>query len=332
MRIVYCIERITGTGGLQHILIDKMNYLADHTCHEIILMTVWHNEKPLAYPLSNNVRRVELNVPKHLYPMAMHRFNSMMKKLNPEVCIVFRAVGAFLASFTSWKGRIIYESHQPLETMNHRWVYPLMMNKIDTAVCLTHGDARNFPKVKHVEVIPNFTEIKADRLPDYSAKNVVFVGRDCPEKDIPRLHRIWDEIQETHPDWKLSIHHNTKDIVKAYLEGSILVMTSKAEGFPLVLIEAMSCGLPCIAFNCPYGPSEIIEDGKTGYLIPYDNDKAFIEKLDYLMNNPEERERMGKEGQKCAKRFNKSEIMNKFLKVFGGQRVKVKGQRSEVRG
>ena len=63
MRIVYVIERLSGTGGLQRILTEKMNYLAEHTAHEVVLMTVWHDDRALPYTISPQVRRIRLNVP-----------------------------------------------------------------------------------------------------------------------------------------------------------------------------------------------------------------------------------------------------------------------------
>lgn len=326
MRIVYCIERITGTGGLQRILIDKMNYLAEHTAHDIVLMTVWHTDRPLAFPLSKRIRCIHLNVPCcfALLPMALSRFNKQMERLQPDNCIVFRAVGAFLAAFTTWKGRMIFESHTPLEHMNHKWLYPLMMKKIDTVVCLTQGDARNFTKAKRTVVIPNYCALNTDNaITNYSSKKVVSMGRDSEEKDFPRMRRIWAEASKQHPDWTLDIHHNTQDVVAAYTSGSIYLMTSKFEGFPLTLLEAQTCGLPVIAFDCPHGPRDIIHDGKDGFLIPYgkgitpeESDRLFIEKLSFLMEHPEQRQAMGQAAQLSAAQFRKPEIMNLWLKLF----------------
>jgi glycosyltransferase involved in cell wall biosynthesis len=93
-------------------------------------------------------------------------------------------------------------------------------------------------------------------------------------------------------------------------------MTSRFEGFPLVLIEAMQCGLPIVAFDCPQGPREIIENGKTGFLIPYNDDALFIEKLTYLMEHPEEREKMGRAAKESVKRFDKEKIMNQWKELL----------------
>ena len=93
-------------------------------------------------------------------------------------------------------------------------------------------------------------------------------------------------------------------------------MTSRFEGFGLVLIEAMLCGLPCIAFDCPYGPREIIKDGENGFLIPYDDDDLFIKKLTYLMEHPEERERLGKAAQQVAAKYDKIQIMNQWKELL----------------
>lgn len=314
MFIVYCIESICAKGGMERIIIDKMNWLAENTKYEIILMTIWkHRDSTIsAFPLNKKVKVIELNVPKGLYPLAIWRFNRTIKKLNPNWCILFHALGALLSICSTWKGRLLYESHTPLFSMNHQWLYPLMMKKIQTVVCLTKGDANNFAKAKRVVVIPNFCNIRTETKPYYNTKSVISMGRECKEKDFPRMKRLWKNISEKYPDWQLQIHHNTTDVVKAYTSGSIFIMTSRFEGFGLVLIEAMQCGLPCVAFDCPYGPREIIQDGENGFLIPYEDDALFIEKLTYLMEHPEERERMGKAAQKIAVKYDKLKIMDQW--------------------
>ncbi|MBR3521027.1 MAG: glycosyltransferase [Prevotella sp.] len=327
MRIVYVVENITGVGGLQRILIDKMNYLAEHTMHEIVLMTVWHADREPHFPISPAVRFVHLNVPRSIafLPLALWRFRKRIRRLNPDVTIQLRAVGAFLTLFSGWHGPTIMEMHSARQAMNHRWLYPLVERRLDAIVCLTNGDARNYPNARRVEVIPNFSTLPplGEGLGGASLRHVVWVGRDCPEKNLPRLRRIWAEIEKTHPDWTLDIHHNTSDIVGAYAKASISVLTSKAEGFSLTTLEAQQMGLPVVAFDCPYGPSDIVIDGETGYLIPLtvngseqEADRMFVEKLTYLMDHPEIRQKMGTAAQKASQRFNKERIMNQWLKLF----------------
>lgn len=330
------MENITGVGGLQRILIDKMNYLAEHTMHEIVLMTVWHADREPHFPISPAVRFVHLNVPKSIafLPLALWRFRKRIRRLNPDVTIQLRAVGAFLTLFSGWHGPTIMEMHSARQAMNHRWLYPLVERRLDAIVCLTNGDARNYPNARRVEVIPNFSTLPpleegrggaspCDGRAGASPRHVVWMGRDCPEKDLPRLRRIWAEVQKTHPDWTLDIHHNTSDVVGAYTAGSIFVLTSKAEGFSLTTLEAQQMGLPVVAFDCPYGPSDIVIDGETGYLVPLtidgseqEADRMFVEKLTYLMDHPEVRQKMGTAAQKASQRFNKERIMNQWLKLF----------------
>ena len=327
MRIVYVVENITGVGGLQRILIDKMNYLAEHTMHEIVLMTVWHADREPHFPISPAVRFVHLNVPKSMafLPLALWRFRKRIRRLNPDVTIQLRAVGAFLTLFSGWHGPTIMEMHSARQAMNHRWLYPLVERRLDAIVCLTNGDARNYPNARRVEVIPNFSTLPllGEGRGGASPRHVVWMGRDCPEKNLPRLRRIWAEIEKTHPDWTLDIHHNTSDIVGAYAKASISVLTSKAEGFSLTTLEAQQMGLPVVAFDCPYGPSDIVIDGETGDLIPLtvngseqEADRMFVEKLTYLMDHPEARQEMGTAAQKASQRFNKERIMNQWLKLF----------------
>lgn len=322
MRLAYIIEKLSGIGGMERILIDKINYLAEHTANELVLVLIWHDKNDIAYPLNNKVKVVRLNVPnipKLLSPklLALYRFNKVIKRIAPDITVYVWTAAAFIAAHTSWKGKSIFESHQPLSTMKHKRIIKSASKNVDVTVCLTHGDALEFKGIaKSTEIIPNFTNFPKDATSDCKAKNVIFVGRDSKEKDIPRLKRLWNIVKEEHKDWTLTFHHNTKDIVRAYLNGSILVMTSKFEGFSIVLIEAMSCGIPSVAFDCPYGPRDIINNGKTGFLIPYDDDQMFIDKLSLLMANEDIRIKMGKEAKLASSYYQPAPIMSQWLKLF----------------
>ena len=93
-------------------------------------------------------------------------------------------------------------------------------------------------------------------------------------------------------------------------------MSSRYEGFGLVLAEAMSCGLPCISFDCPYGPRVIISDGEDGLLVENGNIKDLVRKIESLMANPKLRETMGSMAIKNISRFNPHTIMSKWINLF----------------
>jgi glycosyltransferase involved in cell wall biosynthesis len=84
----------------------------------------------------------------------------------------------------------------------------------------------------------------------------------------------------------------------------------------MTLIEAMSCGVPCISFDCPHGPRNIITDGKNGYLVEPYNIEALAERICHLIENEELRKEMGKEARKRAEDFTIDDIMGKWIKLF----------------
>src|SRR5690606_23651864 len=114
------------------------------------------------------------------------------------------------------------------------------------------------------------------------------------------------KVFEKHPEWELhfygkenlefldtrNLKYNiyffplVRNIVEKYLASSFYVMSSRFEGFGMVLIEAMEYGLPCVSFNCDYGPSDIISDGIDGFLVEKENTDALAEKILYLIENP----------------------------------------------
>ncbi len=349
MRILYVIEKLSGTGGLQRILTDKMNYLAEHTAHEVVLMTVWHSKEEPTFKLSDKIRRIKLNVPllniKGGYiasmPLALHRFNKYIKRANPDICIFFRAMGAFLITATNWKGKKIFEAHTDYKHSNHNWLYPLMQKKADVIVCLTNGDSKNYSAAKRVEVIPNFTTMQSDSKAPLTSKRCIAVGRLCKEKNFSRLVCLWNSIHRLQPEWTLDIYGdgeeksalqelindmklndcielcgNTDNIKEEYLQSSILLMTSETEGMPMTLLEAMACGLPSVAFDCSHGPADIIRDGETGFLVPYNDDSIFIDKTILLMKDQGTRMVLADNAHNRAKLYQPAQIMSLWLKLF----------------
>jgi glycosyltransferase involved in cell wall biosynthesis len=150
---------------------------------------------------------------------------------------------------------------------------------------------------------------------------------------------IWSQVNEKHPDWQLRIYGDgelkeqympiiqgmdanihvfppTPAIMEKYFESSILILTSLYEPFGLVLPEAMSCGLPVVAFDCPYGPAEIITDGVDGFLILDRNIEAFADRVCQLIEDEALRKKMGKAGVLSSMRYSPEKIMPQWKSLF----------------
>lgn len=338
---------MSGYGGMERIFTDKMNWLCQQPDVEVELMLVWKDPLPLAYNLDSRVKVVRLNVSYIkrgvAFPFALFLYNKFVAKYKPDVTILSWVMGAFLAAYGKKCGKVIYESHLAATRMTHGWLQTKLQPRVDAVVTLTSRDAKNYPAARRVEVIPNFTNLQSTASADYTHKRCVAVGRLVYQKNYPRMIEIWKHISKKHPNWVLDIygegeerelieksireaglggkvfmHGNTQDVVSALQSASIYLMTSMMEGFPLALVEAMTCGLPIVAFNCNYGPSEVIVNGKTGFLVPYDDDSAFVESLQTLMNDEQLRKDMGEAAQKEVDRFSRETIMHKWLTLFQG--------------
>lgn len=350
MRIVYVIEKISTIGGLERILISKMNALSEQADIEVCLMTIWHDPLPPAYTLHPDIKIIPLDIylPPVPYgyilslPFVVRAFNKSINALCPDVTVYFRAVGSFLSKFSSWRGYRVYESHLSRSHSNHRWLQNIMERNVDTIVCLTHGNAQEFKQCKDIRVIPNFTDMPIpETQPQYCAMRCISIGRLDTIKNHIRMLHIWHEFLQTHPAWELHLygdgpmrrtieqeikrlnishnvilHGNVTDIAIAYLSASMMVMTSRSEGFPMSIIEAMTHALPVVAFDCPHGPSEIIVDGYNGFLVNYDDDKEMIDRMARLADSKELRRTMGQNAQQSIERYNKENIINMWTNLF----------------
>jgi glycosyltransferase involved in cell wall biosynthesis len=115
---------------------------------------------------------------------------------------------------------------------------------------------------------------------------------------------------------RITIYKPTSDIWREYQQSDIYVLTSLREAFGMVLIEAMSYGLPCIAFDSPFGPAEIITDGVNGRLVPVGNESALTDSLRWLMTHDDERLRMGRQARESIRRFEIDAVMKRWQELF----------------
>jgi len=208
-------------------------------------------------------------------------------------------------------------------------------------VTLTQADAKAWSKAPHVRVIPNFTKFIVPQSSSCEVHRVIAIGRLTYQKGFDRLIDAWTIVNRRHPDWKLdifgegirrealnkqirnndleksvTIHPFTKNIAQEYLNSSIFALSSNYEGFVLVLLEAMGCGLPCVAFDCPNGPAETIRNGEDGFLVENGNIKEFAEALCHFIEHEEERKSFGHRARKNIERYAPEVIMPMWEKLF----------------
>jgi len=181
---------------------------------------------------------------------------------------------------------------------------------------------------------------------DYNSDSncVIAVGRLCVQKDFISLIKIWEIVHGKYPNWKLKIVGDgpekghlqgeidrlnlsesvrlvglSNNIKKEMSNASIFVLTSLYEGFGLVLLEAMACGLPIISFACQFGPKDIIKDGKNGVLIYNRDIEMFSKKLIYLIQNKNIRKEMSHQAQIRVQDFAIEEILKKWMLLFDSE-------------
>lgn len=216
------------------------------------------------------------------------------------------------------------------------------VKNLDRLVVLTDKDRQAWlmDGVENVLTITNPSPIGLTNRVDKQVKKVVSIGRFVEQKGFDSLLRIWSKVSDTHPEWCLDIYGDgplkgklleqidslklknvnlfpfINNIEQAYSSTTIFTLSSQFEGLPMVLIEAQSSGIPSIAYDCPCGPSEIIVDGKTGYLIPLNDEEMFANKLSALMNSTELQDFMAQQSIKNASKYTLDNIALRWKEFF----------------
>ncbi|WP_082211692.1 glycosyltransferase family 4 protein [Parabacteroides timonensis] len=222
------------------------------------------------------------------------------------------------------------------------WEEYTIPKKYDAFVVLTKEDKAAWDVIRPDTIaIPNIIPLLSTDVSSKNNKIVIAVGRLDNQKGFDRLIDLWDLVKKDNPDWSLRIFGTGEDkeklelqiqnkglqnqikifppeknIAQRYLESSIFVMTSRFEGFPMVLLEAMSFGLPSVSYSFKCGPKDAIKDGINGFLVEEGDKVAFAEKINILMKDQALRKQMGNKAHEATQKYTYKIIMQKWIDLF----------------
>ena len=216
-----------------------------------------------------------------------------------------------------------------------------VVSDFDRFIVLTEEDKAYWEDLANIQVIPNARSFAFDKPAELNEKTVIAVGRYCYQKDLGKLINAWNIVCKNVDDWKLhlvgdgedreTLHKqidelglNDKvmlgraetDMKTVYANASILALSSRYEGLPMVLLEAQAAGLPIVSFECKCGPRDVITDGVDGFLVKEGDVEALAERLLQLIQDEALRKSMGKEAYWNSEKFSEERVMAQWEKLF----------------
>lgn len=338
---VYLVTTCQGKHPLSYKISPKITHLdlsiRFHTVyqHSFLkrLWLTWEKNKELKLKLQKTVDDINPDI----IIATNIIFKDVVCKLNCKAKIIIESHIAKYAYNYEKERNIVFKMHKKWEA--HKF-FKTIEKKSDLIISLTKADAKNW-HANNVTVIPNIVDIHNKTYSQQNNKTAIFLGRFEYQKGLDRMLEAWKIVIEKRKDWtlklvgegsleddlrkkskKIGIDNHvifipaTKNVVPEYTESSIFLFTSRYEGFGLVLVEAMQCGLPCVSFDCPYGPSDIIDDGENGYLVENGNIEKFANRVLKLIENDELRKKMGAAAIEKSKQYLPEKIMPQWMELF----------------
>ncbi len=367
MKLLYFVNSLTNSGGIERILVDKVNYLAAlPECPYEIHIAYYGKECEIPFYRLNSAIRlhsIDMNGRTASFsrrimtvPTLYHHMRRIIKEVKPDVIInesmklvsyilpfTFKHIPRIYVIHFSYEGLIIMDKesfHNSFKQYVMMWLRKSLLKKYDRFVVLTEHDRKRW-NAKTVEVIPNFTNFVEQVPSNLNHKKAICVGRLTHQKDMPMLIRAWKLVVEEEPEWILDIwgsgneYESLKSLIgetglekhvflkgtsqrieAEYNQASLFVLSSRYEGFALVLLEAMNAGLPCVSFDIP-GCNNLISDGDNGIIAKERTTECLANSiLKYIRLGKEEKLRMQSNALTTVAKYSKERVMQMWIQLF----------------
>lgn len=355
-KICFFSGDITRSGGTERVSTVIANQLVKNKKFNICFLSLWENNDKLFYTLNDKIERYALfekvTSGKRILTY-VYRLRKFVKSNNIDVLIdidgildlySIPALRGAKCKLISWEQfNYYYNPDGPYRKITRKWA----AKKADAIVVLTDEDKQNYKKEVRIKGkiirIYNPMESFEDNNVGYNldSKLIISAGRLTAQKGFDMLVDVANIVLKKHPDWKwiicgegeerealeekirkygleqkLILQGNVNNIEGYYRKSAMFVLTSRAEGFGLVLTEAKKEGLPCVSFRCPAGPREIILEGVNGYLIDCFDIKAMAEKINELIENQDIRKKFSDNSMVGTEKFNIDKIGEQWMELI----------------
>ena len=375
MKLLYIIDGMFNSAGMERTIANKVNYLSQ-LGYEITILTTNQRNREYFYKIPNSVKKVDLNInfdeyvsygiTKRIYSYIQKNilFRKSLKEFikNNQYDIIVTLMSRSVKHLCKLKNnsKVIYEHHfsyyfnEQLDMSLYRnlitkFIYKLRyryltfwFGKADKFIVLTEEDKSYWGDIyNNIMSIPNSISYLPCLRAPLENKNVIAIGRLDYQKGFDTLVEIWSKISTRFSDWKLdiygdgpdrqklikqidslklnesiTIHPPQKDIENKLLNSSIFVLTSRFEGLPMVLLEALSVGVPSVVFDCKCGPKDVISDGVDGFICQQSNVELFVKKMETLMDDANLRIQMGKNAKQKGAKYSHENISKIWDRLF----------------
>ena len=339
-------------GGAQRVISVVASNLAEKG-HDVSLMLFSRNEKEYPISEKVKITSIADNYEDYCKISLLKRtriFRRYLKELKPQVAVGFLEGGyaLYLASFGMKFAKVASARIDPLIIMQEKGfrakINRMWFKSADAIVLQTESQKKHMPAkmLRNSVVIANPVSDKAllaNKISYESCRDFVMAGRLDSQKNYPMVFRAIKTVKEKYPDIHLEIFGKgsaqdildnmikemgledniklcgwSQNTIGEYLNHDAYILSSNFEGMPNALMEAMAVGLPCISTDCDTGPSDLIEDGINGYLIPVNDDKMLAERIiDIIEMGADERARLGTNARRTLfENFNSEAIAQKW--------------------
>jgi glycosyltransferase involved in cell wall biosynthesis len=341
--IAIIIFDITKHAGTERAVCNLSNLLAESQKYDVLIVSIHSTCGEAAYDINADIQIYHLGLPQYKnkitrirsYKLLIRNVNKIIKEKNIDIILgTTHAINCVLFFLRKKVKTIACEHMDYMSTpLASRILRKITYSFLDAVVVLSTFSAKHYLLHKNLKIIPNSLSFLTEKKSELTNKIILAVGRLTYQKGFDLLINAISLIKNECNGWKVKIIGAGEDeaklknqiitlnlgnivricpptntIIHEYIEASIFVLSSRFEGLPMVMIEAQSCGLPIVSFNCPEGPAEIVHHNGDGLLVKNGDVEGLSKALLELMQNREGRIQFGEKALQSADKYNPENV------------------------